>query len=91
MGRSLRNLKIGFYGFVTAVIGVAIGFCGFAIDTRWLSVIGFGITVVGVSVSFVSIAYGLIAEGRYAITGSVNAARDLSQKIRRLLSPRRIR
>ena len=79
-----RGLKIGFIGFVIAFVGAAVGFSGFHIDERWLSLAGFIITVFGVVIGFVGIAYGWITEGKQAIGGSVEAAGELRSKLKRL-------
>ncbi len=79
-----RGLKIGFIGFVIAFVGAAVGFSGFQIDERWLSLTGFTVTVFGVLIGFVGITYGWITEGKQAIGGSVEAAGELRNKIRDL-------
>jgi VIT1/CCC1 family predicted Fe2+/Mn2+ transporter len=76
----VRGLKIGFAGFVIAAIGAALGFAGFFIEERTLSLVGLAITVAGVAVGFVGLIYGWITEGKRAITGSVQASRDLREK-----------
>lgn len=76
----VRGLRIGLAGFVIAVVGAALGFAGFHIEERWLSIAGFVITVVGVIVGFAGIVYGWVTEGRRAITGSVQSAKELRDR-----------
>lgn len=75
-----RGMKIGLAGFAIALVGAAIGFGGFEIDQRWLSIIGFVITVAGVAVGFVGIVYGWITEGKQAVTGGLEVAKQLHNK-----------
>lgn len=76
-----RGLKIGFSGFVIALLGAVTVFFGFEIERRWLSVAGYVIAIVGVAVGFAGIVYGWITEGRQAVTGSLAAAKKLRHKI----------
>lgn len=76
-----RGLKVGLTGFAIALVGAVAGFGGFEIDQRWLSLTGFGITAAGVIVGFIGIVYGWITEGKQAITGSFEAAKNLRSKI----------
>lgn len=76
----VRGLRICFAGFVIAAIGAGLGFAGFFIEERMLSLVGLALTVTGVAVGFVGLAYGWITEGKRAITGSVQASRDLQKK-----------
>ena len=78
MGRNI-GMKIGFGGFVVALIGAVVGFSGYGIGERGLSLIGFVITVLGVCIGFCGIVYGWISEGRKAISGSIEAAKKLSK------------
>ena len=45
MARRFLYLNIGFAGFCIAAMGAITGFIGFGIETRWLSLLGFGITI----------------------------------------------
>jgi hypothetical protein len=78
-----KGLQIGFTGFAFSLAGVALGLYGFHIDERWMSVAGFVVTGIGVLVGFTGIVYGWITEGKRAIGGSVEAARELRNKIER--------
>ena len=71
-----RGLRIGFAGFVIALVGAAAGFSGFEIDQRWLSITGYLITGAGVVVGFIGILYGWITDGPRAVRGGVDAARE---------------
>lgn len=78
-----RELKIGFAGFVIALVGAVAGFGGFYVEQRWLSVVGFFIVVAGVTIGFVAISYGwyeMIREGR-VMSRSLQAAQDMRRNI----------
>jgi len=75
-----RGVQIGLIGFLVALLGVASGFLGFYGDERWLSVAGFGITVIGVMIGISGVAYGWMHDAKPAIKGSVQAAKDLQTK-----------
>ena len=75
-----RGMKIGLAGFVIALVGAAIGFSGFEIDQRWLSIIGFVTTVAGVAVGFIGIVYGWITVGKHSITGGLEITKKLHNK-----------
>lgn len=77
----VRGLKIGFTGFVIAAIGAALGFAGFQIDEKALSLAGLVVVVVGVAIGFAGIVYGWVTEGKHAIAGSVQSAKELRDKI----------
>lgn len=74
-----KGLKIFFVGFLIAGVGALSGFGGFQFNMRWLSIAGFVLVVIGVAVAFIGILYGWITEGRRALTGSVDAAKDLAK------------
>lgn len=76
-----RGLRIGLAGFAIAAIGAALGFAGFQIDEKALALVGFAVVVIGVVIGFVGIVYGWITEGKRAITGSVQSAKDLRDKM----------
>ena len=76
-----KGVKIGFTGFVIALVGAVVGVAGFHFEQRWLAITGFAITVVGVAVGFIGIGYAWITEGRQALAGSVDAARKLRKMI----------
>jgi len=81
MAMQVRGLKLALIGFLIAAIGAAVGFTGFYVEERWLSILGFSITVIGVAVGAIGILYGWMTEGKRAISGSVQAARELRDKI----------
>jgi len=81
MPTRVRGLKVGLAGFVIAAVGAVLGFTGFFVEERWLSILGFAITVVGVAIGFAGIVYGWVTEGKRAIAGSVQSARELRDKI----------
>ncbi|GMG90214.1 hypothetical protein Cmtc_14340 [Cupriavidus sp. TKC] len=83
MARRFLYLNIGFAGFCIAAMGAITGFIGFGIETRWLSLLGFGITIFGVLVGFIGIVLGWITIGGQAISGSVSAANELAARIKR--------
>ena len=74
-----KGLKIGVTGFLVAVVGAIFGFGGFQFNVQWLSIIGFAIVGMGVVVGFVGILYGWLTEGRHALSGSVDAAKELTK------------
>ena len=74
-----KGIKIGFTGFVIALMGAAVGVSGFHLEQRWLAVTGFVITAAGVAVGFIGIGHAWITEGRQALAGSVDAASVLSK------------
>ena len=76
-----RGVRIAFGGFVVALLGVVTGFLGFFADERWLSVLGLGVTVIGVLVGFVGVASGWLRDTKPAIKGSVHAAKELRAKL----------
>lgn len=53
-----KDMKIAFLGFVIALAGVTLGFFGYQIQARWMSVASFFITCLGILVGAVGIAYG---------------------------------
>jgi hypothetical protein len=53
---SPKFMRLGFLGFVVAVIGVAIGFVSQSIKP--IAYIAFGITLIGVVIGFIAIAWG---------------------------------
>lgn len=81
-GRFL-GLNIAFSGFCMAAVGAMAGFIGFGIETRWLSLLGFGITALGVLIGFIGILVGWITTGRQAVSGSIREANELAARIKR--------
>lgn len=81
MTKLFRALKVAFAGFVIALIGAVVGFGGFHVGERWLSIAGFAITIFGVAIGFIGIVYGWIMHGKQAITGSAQATTELRDKI----------
>jgi hypothetical protein len=81
MATQVRGVKIGLIGFGIAAVGAAVGFAGFFLEVRWLSITGLAITAIGVIVGFAGIVYGWLTEGKRAITGSVQSTRELRDKI----------
>lgn len=77
-----RALKVGVTGFLIAVLGALSGFSGVEFNIKWLSVAGFTMVVIGVVVGFAGILYGWFTEGRHALSSSVDAAKELSKKVR---------
>jgi hypothetical protein len=59
-----RRMFPGFIAFVVAGIGVALGFFASAISVRWLSILAFAITLIGVLGGFVFILHGWWRVGR---------------------------
>lgn len=78
------SLHIALIGFGIALVGAIIGFSGFYIEERWLSVMGFCITGLGVIIGFVSIVYGWMRTGKQAISGGILVGKNLRVKIKRL-------
>jgi hypothetical protein len=76
-----NGLRVGFAGFLVATVGAASGFVGFAVGTRWLSLIGFAVTVIGIAIVFASIVYGWVTTGNQAIKGSIPAAKELANRM----------
>lgn len=79
---SRRGLRIGFAGFVLALIGALGAFVGFEIQERWLSLSGFLVVVSGVAIGFIGIVYSWVTEGKQAVAESFGAAKKLSDKIK---------
>lgn len=79
----LSGFYVGFVGFIIAGVGVAAGFAGFVIERRWLSLLAFAITVLGLVIGFIGIAYRWVTSGSQAFQGSLPAAKDLAAKIKR--------
>ena len=72
-------------GFGLAVLGTTIGFVGFSIDQRWVSLVGFAIVAAGVTTGVIAIFYGWLKEGRRAIGGSWQGMGSLRDCIMRFL------
>jgi hypothetical protein len=76
-------LKVGMAAFGIAVAGVALGFFAwYVVGSRLLAQCAFLVTVVGVGLGFVAIVVGQVLYARQAITGSVEAMKDLKQKFK---------
>jgi hypothetical protein len=73
----VTGVKIGLAGFAIAAIGAAVGFAGFQIDEKALALVGLAVVVVGVVIGCAGIVYGWITEGKRAIKGSIQFAKDL--------------
>lgn len=76
-----KGVKIGFTGFLIAMIGAVLGFGGFQFEERWVAVSGFVLTALGVFVGFVGILHSWITNGKQAISGSVKAAKEVRDTI----------
>lgn len=79
------GLRISFIGFILAAAGVAGGFIGFAVERRWISLVAFGVTLLGIAIGFGGIIYAWVRTGRDAIKGSIPASKELAAKIKRNL------
>jgi hypothetical protein len=79
-----KILNMGFMAFIFAFIGALFGFCGFYIEVRTLSVVGFVITLISVLVGFICIIYFWVIGGKNAISNSTSEAASLRVKIRKL-------
>jgi len=55
-----RSLRIALVGFFVVASGVGLGFLGFEIGIRAISVIGFFMCVLGATIFFTGIVYGWI-------------------------------
>jgi hypothetical protein len=76
-------LRFGLAAFVLAAAGVALGFIGwYAVASRSLAIVGFVLTAVGVCVGAIAIVVGQIVYGRKAVTGSVEAMKNLQGLLR---------
>lgn len=54
------ELRVGFFAFVVGLVGVGLGFLGFAIEVRWLSILGYCVVALSVSTGFGGIALGWV-------------------------------
>lgn len=75
-------LKLCLAGAAIAAIGVSVGFLGFYIELRAVSVAGFVITVLGIALGFLGILLGWAMFGKQSIQGSKDASKLLRKKIR---------
>ncbi len=78
-----RGMRIATVGFVVALMAVVIGFVGFYVNERWLSIAGFVVTTVGVLIGCGGVVYGWLQDAKRAIKGSTQAAEELSSKLPR--------
>jgi len=78
-------LRVAFEAFLLAAFGAALGFLGwYAVGSRLLSELGFGLVVAGVLLEFVVVIVGQIVHGRDAVTGSAKAMKGLRDRFRNL-------
>jgi hypothetical protein len=81
-----KGLKAAFTGFVVALLGVSMGFGGFYVEQRWLSIIGFVTTAAGLAIGSSAIMYGwtmIWREYKWGILSqSIRAAHEMSIKVR---------
>lgn len=55
-----REIKIVFLGFIVAGIGVILGFIGYAVEIKILSILGFGVCIIGIMVGVYGVLHGWI-------------------------------
>jgi hypothetical protein len=52
------ELIVFFVAFMVAAVGVGLGFLGFGINVRWLSIVGYCIAITAIVACFLSVAFG---------------------------------
>jgi len=80
----LSGLQIFALGFAIVVVGAVGGFSADYFELRALALIAFVVTAVGIAIGLAGILYGWATQGKKAISGSAQAARELRDKIRTL-------
>lgn len=78
------GFRVAFLGFGIAAVGVVSGFIGFSVDRKWVSLVAFVITVLGIVVGLIGILCGWIARGGSALRGGTPSAIELAARIKRL-------
>lgn len=78
---SSSGMRIAFFGFVIAVIGVIVGFLIMDTDSRAISLVAFAGTAIGVLVGFIGVVHHWVTEGKEAISGSRSASRELRERV----------
>jgi spore maturation protein SpmA len=78
----LSGLQIFAIGFIIALVGAVGGFSADHFELRQLALVAFVVTAIGIAIGLVGILYGWATQGKKAVSGSAEAARELRHKIR---------
>lgn len=77
LGATTLSLRFAFLGFCIGLSGVALGFAGFGIGWRWLSVFGYAVVAIGILIGLISILSGWVLHGRAAIVGGIKSVANM--------------
>lgn len=74
------EVRLAVIGFIVGVIGVCIGFLGFYVELRAVSVIGFLVTAFGIVIVFSFVLTGRVRVGRSFVIRIIKITRSLVSK-----------
>jgi hypothetical protein len=78
-----RGVRIGFIGFVIALVAVSAGFFGSYVGSRPIQLVAFVATGIGVLIGFIGVAVGWFKDSTTATSGDKQAPDGLPGKLKK--------